>query len=139
MKGYISYNSLKHGKLIKIADYRYSVNKFGEVFSLFSAFNERKTVKKLKQFKTKNSYKKVTLYNDSGKRLEFLVHRLVAYVYLGLDLNSKFVVNHKNLNKLDNNLNNLQVITQKQNMKHFVKNRVKISGLQKAKELGLLK
>jgi Pyruvate/2-oxoacid:ferredoxin oxidoreductase delta subunit len=51
----------------------------------------------------------------------YTVHRLVAAAYLGLDiLDSKTQVNHKDLNKLNNHVSNLELVTQGQNIRHYV-------------------
>lgn len=46
------------------------------------------------------------------------VHRLVAEAFLGLDASSAMVVNHKDGNKSNNHVDNLEVITQSENIKH---------------------
>lgn len=53
----------------------------------------------------------------SGKR--FLVHRLIALVYIG---ESKLNVNHKDGNKLNNHVSNLEYLSQKDNIKHAFEN-----------------
>jgi hypothetical protein len=50
------------------------------------------------------------------------VHRLVAHVFLGLDLDdSDLQVNHKDGDKLNNNLSNLEIVTRSQNMRHVTR------------------
>ena len=51
----------------------------------------------------------------NGKRLNFLIHHLVANEFIGERPNN-FVIDHIDRNKLNNNVNNLRYITQKENM-----------------------
>ena len=59
------------------------------------------------------------------------MHRLVATAFLGMDIGSPMVVNHRNGNGLDNRIQNLEVCTRKQNSEHasakklFNKNTIK--------------
>lgn len=59
-------------------------------------------------------------FNDDGK--SYSVHRLVAKYFITEDIEGK-VVNHKDLNRSNNHVNNLEVTTQKQNVIHSMKNR----------------
>lgn len=68
----------------------------------------------LKQATKSNGYKQVTLVKGD-KRKSALVHRLVAEAFLG---SSDLQVNHKNLNKGDNRLNNLEYVTPSENAYH---------------------
>lgn len=60
----------------------------------------------------KNGYFTIDLYNGKGKRKTHYVHRLVAAAWLDPpdDVN-KIFVNHKNLNKKDNDHTNLEWVT----------------------------
>lgn len=60
-----------------------------------------------------SGYMVVTLDNKVQK-----VHRLLATTFLNLDPTSCLVVNHKDFNKLNNDLNNLEIITHQQNAVH---------------------
>ncbi|NDV63916.1 NUMOD4 domain-containing protein [Bacteroides sp. 224] len=61
-------------------------------------------------------------YNCTHK---FLIHRLVAIVFLELDTNSKLEVNHKNGVRFDNRAANLEVVTHQVNIDHSVANMLK--------------
>ena len=51
-----------------------------------------------------------------GKRKYYLVHRIVALVYIGLDIeNPKQMIDHIDRNKLNNNVSNLRIVTNQQN------------------------
>lgn len=54
-----------------------------------------------------------------GIRKNFFIHRLVATYFLENPLNKK-VVNHKDFNKHNNNVNNLEWVTQKENVNYSI-------------------
>ncbi len=72
----------------------------------------------LKQESCKNGYKRVTLC-DQGKTKRFLVHRLVAMVYLPNPDNLP-QVNHKDGNKCNNSVENLEWVSAKDNNLHSI-------------------
>ena len=59
--------------------------------------------------------------SKNGKYRHYFIHRLVAEAYLE-NPNNLPVVNHKDLNKLNNALTNLEWCTQSYNVKHYYKN-----------------
>ena len=64
----------------------------------------------------KDGYYKVALAKD-GRKKRFFVHRLVAMTFLGID-SERTVVNHKDGNKQNNNLSNLEWVTPSENTLH---------------------
>lgn len=59
------------------------------------------------------------IYTGSHRtRKRILAHRLVASVFLGLDLNSDLTVNYIDGNKSNNLPQNLEVVSTKDNIKH---------------------
>ena len=107
----------------------YQVSNLGRVKSLKRSYEvERhkskylynKKEKILSQTTTKLGYKRISL-NKHNKLKSFLVHRLVAKAFIE-EIKDKNQVNHKNCNKLDNNLFNLEWVNQSENMKHAYKN-----------------
>lgn len=92
----------------------YTVTSNGEVYN--------KQGRKLKGEITANGYHRVTL-SLNGKSTRFLTHRLVAKLFLS---NPKEVVNHKDGNKLNNSIDNLEWTTQKENIAHAIENKLKI-------------
>lgn len=74
----------------------------------------------LKPHKDRRGYLFVNLSHNS-KVLCSRVHRLVALAFIPNPLNKK-EINHKNGNKLDNRVENLEWATHKENMKHAFSN-----------------
>ena len=70
----------------------------------------------LKQANHVQGYKQVNLKTDKGFRTR-LVHVLVLEAWIG-PRPFGYVTNHKNGNKTDNRLENLEYVTQTENMKH---------------------
>jgi hypothetical protein len=63
-----------------------------------------------------NNYSLITLHTK-GKREQYLVHRLIALVFISNPLNLS-EVNHKNGIRTDNRVENLEWITRKGNVHH---------------------
>lgn len=97
-----------------IKDYEgiYQVSDQGEV--------RRKFKKGYRQLKPSSSqpsgYLSVCLHKD-GKKKTKTIHRLVAETFLEQP-SKEYEVNHKDGNKLNNNLSNLEWVTQKANIDH---------------------
>ena len=73
----------------------------------------------LKQNEKRNGYLMVDLCKE-GKIRTTLVHRIVADAFLGPE--PQLQVNHKNLNKKDNRVANLEWVSAKENSTHRVAN-----------------
>lgn len=71
---------------------------------------------KLMKLQLSVGYYCVGLCKDGKKKL-FRVHRLVVMAFIG-PIPKGMVVNHINENKLDNRVENLEIVTQAQNLKH---------------------
>jgi len=93
----------------------YQASSLGKIKSLVG---RRSNVEFLKEGVTGAGYKTVTLCKN-GKRASKNVHRLIAETFLG---DSKLDVNHKDGNKLNNNIKNLEYVTKSENIKHAIKN-----------------
>ena len=92
----------------------YYVTKKGEVYRYkFGKIRLLKSYSKSKKY----NYQKVSLYKNK-ERYIFYVHQLVAKTFLPLDIN-RTEVNHKNGNKLDNRVVNLEFCNRKENIKHY--------------------
>ncbi len=68
----------------------------------------------VKSRRGKNKYINIMLVTASGRK-SFLLHRLIAHVYLGLDLKSKLTVNHIDGDRFNNEISNLEIVTQSKN------------------------
>lgn len=91
----------------------YRISNIGRVYSL-------KTNKYLSANKHRCGYMKVTLFND-GKAKTFLVHRLVAANFIA-NPNKYRDINHKDGNKTNNVVDNLEWCTVSENTKHAFDN-----------------
>ena len=98
--------------MMKVKDFEdYTIDEAGNVFSI------RKN-KYLKQTINRNGYCKVTLQKDKYRKM-FSVHRLVAQAYLK-NYSNTLQVNHINGIKTDNRVENLEMVTAKENMQKAV-------------------
>lgn len=75
-------------------------------------------VRKLKV--TKFGYSTITLVKDKKYKTHF-VHRLVVEAFIR-GIKGKEQVNHKDGNKLNNHIGNLEIVTPEENIKHAVDN-----------------
>ena len=108
----------------------YEVSNLGRVRSLdhFVSSGIKHNKKVIKKGKLLNpsfcrGYKKITLSKDN-KRVSKQVHRLVAQAFL-LNKDNLPQVNHKDGNKLNNTVDNLEWCTCKENILHAFKNNLR--------------
>ena len=117
----------------------YQVSNLGRVKSLSRySFGEGRQKRKLKEKilkpTNKKEYFKVRLYNRSGYKF-FKIHHLVAINFLNYSKSKKYIIDHVNNNKSDNRVENLQIITQRQNLSKDKKNKTsKYTGVSWDKE-----
>ena len=69
-----------------------------------------------------NGYRGIQLSDEHHKKHRLKVHRLVALTFLGPPPDNSYQVNHKNLDKADNRVENLEWVTPIENMRHAYKN-----------------
>lgn len=108
----------------------YKINNIGEVISFYKG---KKT--KLKQIKGFDGYLYVNLYKNK-KMKQCKIHQLVAIVFLNhTPCGYKFVVNHKNFIRTDNRVENLEIVTSRENtnLKH-IKSSSKYTGVHWSKK-----
>lgn len=98
----------------------YQVSNLGRVKSLEvkfkNSFYNKKREKIMSQHDNGKGYLTISI-SINGKSKKEYVHRLVANSFIYRD-EDKVEVNHKNLNKKDNNINNLEWVSKKENMRH---------------------
>lgn len=114
---------MKEWRLIKNYD-NYKVSSDGEIKSVSGIcfvqgnYHEYKRNRLQKPHENKFGYLRVSLsINNSPK--EFLIHRLVAGAFIENPLN-KPCVNHKDGNKHNNSVNNLEWCTYSENTRHAI-------------------
>jgi len=110
-------NSLTHKETwLPIKEFEtYHISNYGNIKNI-------KTGRMLKP-SVKSQYLCVSLVRLDGVRKGFKVHRLVAEAFINNDEN-KAEVNHKDKNKLNNNVDNLEWSTRQENNLHRCKNAV---------------
>lgn len=105
-------------KPVKNFENLYEVSNLGKIKSLRN--------NKILRPQKRGYYFKVDL-SKNGKTYQMSVHRLVADVFCDKPVTDELlVINHKNGYKLDNRANNLEWITQSENVKHAYKNKLEL-------------
>jgi len=98
--------------MINIQGYEnYFATKEGKIFS-----SKNKAIKEL-LYENVAGYLRVKLYKN-GKGTKVLVHRIIALCYLQKQDISKKIINHKDGNKQNNNVNNLEWCDYSENLIH---------------------
>jgi len=103
----------------------YEISNIGRVRSLkrkvlckHGSFRTAPSILKV-QIHLPNGYRQVVLHKY-GKRYHFLVHRLVLINFINEPTKEKPQSNHKNGDKADNRLENLEWVNSSQNMRHAI-------------------
>ena len=91
----------------------YQVSNLGRVKSL--NYNHTKKEKLLHSTENRDMYLRVGLYKNGKPKIK-RVHQLVAESFLNHKIcRHKLVVNHKDFNKQNNHVDNLEIVTQREN------------------------
>ncbi len=93
---------------------KYEIGSDGSVWS--TDFNNSGKRKQLKLYKDRNGYN-VVWFTIKGKRAIHPVRKLVAYLFLGVRPDG-LVINHKNGKRDDDRADNLEYVTQRENILH---------------------
>lgn len=94
----------------QIENYDYEINPEGTV--------RRISTKKVKKsFKRLDGYIGIQLYKSKTEIKNFQLHRLIAIAFIE-NPEKKDVINHKDSNRENNSLDNLEWVTKKENNKH---------------------
>jgi hypothetical protein len=83
--------------------------------------------KQLKTYSDKRGYEAVYLYDGHNNRKYMSVHRLVMFTHSPIDNPSKMTVNHKDGNKKNNDISNLEWMTNLENMRHAFANGIRVN------------
>ena len=84
-----------------------------------------------KKFLNKNNGYCYIGFSKNGEYSNFQVHQLVAMMFLNhIPCGHKLVVNHINFNKIDNRVQNLEIVTNRENNNHkHIKSTSKYTGV----------
>ncbi len=92
-----------------------SINVISSEGKVFSLYKDKISLMKIWD---RRGYKYVSIYID-GKRKTRFVHRLVAECFFDNFHDNGLEVNHKNRDKSDNCVENLEMVTKIENMMHY--------------------
>ena len=92
----------------------YQVSNYGNIKSLGNGNSNNSKERILKAGKGKSGYKSVVLCKNS-KQKNFLIHRLVAFVFLSESYFEGAEIDHINTDRTNNHVNNLRWCTSKEN------------------------
>ena len=117
----------------------YQISSIGRVRSLnrINHFEGKNQIKKYQcgqllkgkvlKYKYVHGYTNVTLYTEKHRHKQYQVHRLVAQAFIP-NPNNYPQINHKDGNKLNNCVANLEWVTNQQNREHALKNGLHLCG-----------
>lgn len=121
-RGKVTYTQLQNGEQMKpIEGYPdYFVTTFGRILSVrpIGRGNKKTALREITLSFGGEKYYYCNIFNDKSVRCSLRVHRLVYQYWnkIGDSLKEGFVVDHIDENKLNNHIDNLQQITQSDNL-----------------------
>ena len=121
MKDIIIVEQIEYTQLNHYPDYYISKN--GDIYS-------KKSSKFLKRRCDRYPWYETVIFSIKGKNIVKSVHRLVALTFISNPENKK-EVNHKDFNKLNNHISNLEWVTRKENIQHAWDNNKMMGGKRK--------
>ena len=95
---------------------KYTITEDGKIFS--NSFNKKIF---LKGCKVKNGYLSVYLRCKDGKSKSFLFHRVIWFYFKG-EIPKNLEINHKDENKANNSLDNLELLSRAENINYGTRN-----------------
>ena len=109
----------------------YKISSFGRVWS-----EKSKIFMKTQNTTQTDLHQKIRL-SHNGESKKFFVHRLVMLAFSPIENPDKFQVNHIDGNPLNNTLENLEWVTEKENHKHYKESLIPQRRLEGICELGV--
>jgi DNA-directed RNA polymerase specialized sigma24 family protein len=101
---------LSHKTSFVLGFSKYVAHSDGRIFSL-------RLNRFLKPYKSKRGYLRITLVSDSGTHFRTFVHRIIVTAFIGQIPTDK-VINHIDSDKENNDISNLEIVTQSYNVRH---------------------
>lgn len=109
---------MKTEKMYELLDYPgYVVTKTGKIYSMNGQKERKNKMMEVKPFVMKSGYGQITLCCDK-KRFKRYIHRIIAKQLIS-NPEEKPEVNHKDGNKMNNNIENLEWTSQSENALHM--------------------
>ena len=121
----------------------YLINKKGDVISLprkltWGNVEFKSKKRKLKHSKSKTGYLTVGLTDKDGNSRNYYLHRLLAKTFIP-NPDNKTDINHKDGNKFNNSISNIEWCTKAENVRHAFKNGLMKSPPKKVSDIDVLK
>ena len=110
------FKAVKVSSTFNYKDY-YWVNSNGQVYKI-TEVKGNEVVRMMSPFTTRDGYIEYVLTNKEGKKKHKQAQRIVLTSFTGVAKYERAEVNHKDLNRSNNNLNNLEWVTPSENIKH---------------------